>query len=221
MNSLGELSNGISEGQVGSMDPSYYSSGVRIADQSGLWKIASKSVVGRINYDYAERYYFETAFRYDGSSKFYKGHQWGFFPSVSAGWRISEEPFMKNLNLGFLDNLKIRASYGHSGDDGTANFQYIEGYSYGSGAIDWWPILWDGKDQNLVSLLSTPNKNLTWIRTETSNLGFDGDFWNGRFGFEFDIFSAIVQANRRRIFAIRTGSVKAAPKTSIAIVQRI
>ena len=188
MNSLGELSNGISEGQVGSMDPSYYSSGVRIADQSGLWKIASKSVVGRINYDYAERYYFETAFRYDGSSKFYKGHQWGFFPSVSAGWRISEEPFMKNLNLGFLDNLKIRASYGHSGDDGTANFQYIEGYSYGSGAIDWWPILWDGKDQNLVSLLSTPNKNLTWIRTETSNLGFDGDFWNGRFGFEFDIF---------------------------------
>ena len=85
-------------------------------------------MVGRINYDWSERYYIEAAFRYDGSSKFYKGHQWGFFPSVSAGWRISEEPFVKNLSLNFLDNLKLRASFGESGDDSTANFQYIEGY---------------------------------------------------------------------------------------------
>lgn len=188
MNTLGELSNGISDGQVGSMNSSYYTSGVRAADQSGLWKIASKSLVGRINYDWSERYYLEAAFRYDGSSKFYKGHQWGFFPSVSAGWRISEEPFVKGLNLSFLDNLKLRASYGESGDDSTANFQYIEGYEYGPGSIDWWPVLWNGKDQNLVRPLSTPNENLTWIRTKTANIGLDGNFWNGLLGFEIDFF---------------------------------
>lgn len=188
MNSLGELSNGVSDGQVGSMDSAYYTSGVRTSDQSGLWKIASKSLVGRINYDWSERYYIEAAFRYDGSSKFYKGHQWGFFPSVSAGWRISEEPFVKNLNLNFLDNLKLRASFGESGDDSTANFQYIEGYEYGPGSIDWWPILWNGKDQNLVKLLATPNENLTWIRTQTANIGLDGNFWNGLLGFEIDFF---------------------------------
>ena len=188
MNTLGELSNGISDGQVGSMNSSYYTSGVRAADQSGLWKIASKSLVGRINYDWSERYYLEAAFRYDGSSKFYKGHQWGFFPSVSAGWRISEEPFVKGLNLSFLDNLKLRASYGESGDDSTTNFQYIEGYEYGPGSIDWWPVLWNGKDQNLVRPLSTPNENLTWIRTKTANIGLDGNFWNGLLGFEIDFF---------------------------------
>ena len=189
MTSLGELSNGISEGQIGSMDSSYYSSGVRTADQSGLWQIASKSLVGRVNYDYAERYFVEAAFRYDGSSKFYKGHQWGFFPSVSAGWRISEEPFLKSAAaLSFIDNLKLRASYGEAGDDSTANFQYIEGYEYGSGSFDWWPLIWDGKDVNIIKLLATPNENLTWIRTKTADIGLDADFWNGKFGFEFDLF---------------------------------
>jgi len=187
MTSLEELSNGISDGQVGYMNTSYYSSGVRAADQSGLWKIASKSVVGRLNYDYASKYLVEFAFRYDGSSKFAKGHQWGFFPSVSAGWRISEEPWLKN-NASFIDNLKLRASYGEAGDDSTANFQFIEGYSYGSGSVDWWPLIWDGQDQPIVSLLATPNVNLTWMRTKTLNAGIDGDFWNGLLGFEFDVF---------------------------------
>lgn len=189
MTSLGELSNGISEGQLGSMDSSYYTSGARTADQSGLWQIASKSVVGRVNYDYAERYYVEAAFRYDGSSKFYKGHQWGFFPSVSAGWRISEEPFIKNTAASsVIDNLKLRASYGEAGDDSTANFQYIEGYEYGSGSFDWWPIIWDGKDVNIIKLLATPNENLTWIRTRTADIGLDADLWNGMLGFELDFF---------------------------------
>lgn len=189
MTSLGELSNGISNGQTGSMNSSYYTSGVRPADQSGLWKIASKSLVGRLNYDYDERYFVEFSCRYDGSSKFYKGHQWGFFPAVSAGWRISRESFL--TDLAFLDNLKLRVSYGESGDDSTANFQYVEGYEYGPGAIDWWPILWDGVDQSLVRLLATPNENLTWIRTKTANIGLDGDFWNGRLGFELDLFNRL------------------------------
>jgi len=187
MTSLEELSNGISDSQVGYMDAGYYSSGARVSDQSGLWQIASKSLVGRLNYDYSGRYLLEAAFRYDGTSKFAKGHQWGLFPSVSAGWRISEENFIKD-NFAFLDNLKIRASYGEAGDDSTANFQFIEGYSYGAGSVDWWPLIWDGQDQSIVSLLATPNENLTWMRTKTVNLGFDSDFWNGKLGVEFDVF---------------------------------
>lgn len=187
MTSLEELSNGISTGQTGYMNTNYYTSGVRPADQSGLWKIASKSVVGRLNYDYAERYYAEAAFRYDGSSKFAKGHQWGFFPSVSAGWRISQEPWMQSTR-GWLDNLKLRASWGEAGDDSTANFQFIEGFSYSSGSVDWWPLIWNGESQSIVSLLATPNENLTWIRTRSANIGLDADFWNGKLGIEFDVY---------------------------------
>ncbi|WP_240050259.1 TonB-dependent receptor, partial [Bacteroides salyersiae] len=66
-----------------------------------------------MNYDYAGKYLIEGSFRYDGSSAFAKGHRWGFFPSVSIGWRISEESFIKNVDaLSFVDNIKIRASYG-------------------------------------------------------------------------------------------------------------
>lgn len=203
MTSLGELSNGIGEGQVGSMNSNYYTSGVPAADQNGLWRIASKSLVGRVNYDYANRYLAEFAFRYDGSSKFAKGHRWGFFPSVSAAWRISEEPFVKNSGATFIDNLKIRLSYGESGDDSTANFQYVEGYEYGSGSVDWWPLLWDGLDQNIITLLATPNEKLTWIRSRMMNIGVDGDFWNGKLGFEFDLF----QRNRSGIPGTRNVTI--------------
>lgn len=77
-------------------------------------ELANASFVGRINYDYASKYLFEFSFREDGSAKFYKNNRWGFFPSVSVGWRLSEESFIKN-NTQIFDNLKIRASYGVMG----------------------------------------------------------------------------------------------------------
>ena len=78
--------------------------------------------MGRLNYNFAERYLLELAFRYDGSSMYTGSGQFGLFPGGSVGWRLSEEKFLKE-KLGFLDNLKIRASYGESGQDAGDPFQ--------------------------------------------------------------------------------------------------
>lgn len=86
------------------------------------WAILS--YFGRLNYSYKERYMLTAIVRADGSSNFARGHRWGTFPSVSAGWTVSEEPFMKPTR-GWLDLLKIRASWGQNGNQSIANFQYL------------------------------------------------------------------------------------------------
>lgn len=104
---------GVDAGQLGGMSSSY----------NDIYELANEALIGRVNYDFDNRYLIEAQFRYDGSSKFAKGHQWGFFPSVSAGWRISEEPFIKNSDFfSFIDQLKLRASYGVLGDDGDLQY---------------------------------------------------------------------------------------------------
>jgi TonB-linked SusC/RagA family outer membrane protein len=98
------------------------------------YELANIGYIGRFTYAYAQRYLFEVSFRRDGSSKFPKDGRWGFFPSVSAGWRISEESFIKN-KFQFIDNLKLRASWGRLGDEGEAwnSYSYVTGYTYPSG----------------------------------------------------------------------------------------
>jgi hypothetical protein len=91
------------------------------ANANGISEYASTGFVGKLNYDYAGKYLLDLNFRYDGSSRFPKTKQWGFFPGGSIGWRVSEESFMKD-NFSWLDNLKIRASYGKMGDDGALDF---------------------------------------------------------------------------------------------------
>src|SRR6185436_9564146 len=81
------------------------------------------AVFGRAAYSWSDRYFAEVDFRYDGSSKFAKGNRWGFFPSVSAGWRISEEAFMDNLRA-TINNLKVRGSYGILGNQNVRAYQY-------------------------------------------------------------------------------------------------
>lgn len=89
-------------------------------------------MVGRLNYDYAGKYIAEFAFRHEASSLFPKETRWGFFPSVSAGYRISEEKFWKESPLSFINNFKIRTSWGVLGDDSAARYQHITGYKYPS-----------------------------------------------------------------------------------------
>ncbi|MGJ1316662.1 hypothetical protein, partial [Sphingobacterium multivorum] len=89
---------------------------------------AHAGLVGRFNYAYDRRYLLELNFRYDGSYKFQRDRRWGFFPGVSAGWRISEEKFFKE-NFAHFDNVKIRGSYAKVGDEGDFSaFQYLDGY---------------------------------------------------------------------------------------------
>src|SRR5690606_29152901 len=91
-------------------------------------EMARKSYVGRFNYGYKDKYLIEAIFRADASAKFPKEGRWGYFPSVSLGWVLSEEKFLANSRN--VDNIKLRASAGQSGDDGIGNYQYYAGYSY-------------------------------------------------------------------------------------------
>lgn len=189
MTSIEELFGAVSDTMTGSMNGSSYSSGTSVSGQSGFWTIANKALVGRVNYNFDNRYYAEFAFRYDGSSKFAPGHQWGFFPSASVAWRISEEPFIKNNPaMSFLSNLKLRASYGKTGDDVTATFQFVPGYDYPAGNVDWWSLLLDGQPQTMLGVRNSPNTNLTWYDVTLYDIGLDADFWHGKLGFEFDLF---------------------------------
>ncbi|MBA4168317.1 MAG: SusC/RagA family TonB-linked outer membrane protein, partial [Chitinophagaceae bacterium] len=151
---------------------------------------ASKGYVGRVTYAYAGKYLFEGNFRYDGSFNFAPGKKWGFFPSVSAGWKISEEPFFRDRIMAF-DYLKIRGSYGVLGNDridayNSSAYRYLAAYQYGSGYV-----FGDGSSSAVnKSLYSTgvPDANTTWETAKSVNLGFDGSAWKRKLTFEFDWF---------------------------------
>ena len=124
---------------------------------------------GRINYDYKGRYLFEASARYDGSSRFAEGHRWGFFPSASVGWRISEEPFFAPLRR-TVNNLKLRASYGSLGNQNVGYYDYlriisIAAYSYTFG---------EGSSLPKKATLSAPVAgDLTWETSQQYNVGVD------------------------------------------------
>ncbi|MDR2968250.1 MAG: TonB-dependent receptor [Tannerellaceae bacterium] len=156
------------------------------ATNSGTsYELANIGYVGRFTYAFDQRYLMEFSFRYDGSSKFPKDGRWGFFPSVSAGWRISEESFIKN-RYDFIDNLKLRAGWGRLGDesDGWNSYSYVTGYTYPSGNY-----IFGGS--NLTSGLvdrGLANPYLTWFTSEMYNAGIDFGFWNGKLSGVLDVF---------------------------------
>jgi len=123
------------------------------------------SYVGRLNYGYKDKYLLETIFRADASAKFPKEGRWGYFPSVSLGWVLSRENFLAHSPI--VDNMKLRASMGHSGDDGIGNYQYYAGYSY-----DMSYILGENIQQGLY-LTGLANSQLSWERLGIYNVGLD------------------------------------------------
>lgn len=155
-------------------------------DKNGLGDRTAKAWVGKFNYDYKGKYLAEFSFRYDGSSKFPKDKRWGFFPAGSLGWRLSEESFIKN-NFSFIDNLKVRGSYGKMGDDRDAS-NYppnIIGYELDGGDRGW---IYNGSLIAGTKPTAIPNPNLTWYTSKTLDLGLDFDLWNGLLGGAFDYF---------------------------------
>lgn len=159
---------------------------------------AHQGLVGRLNYAFDGRYLVEFNFRYDGSYKFSPDSRWGFFPGVSAGWRISEEPFFKRL-LPDVDNLKLRGSYAKVGDEGDFSaFQYLSGYSYSGNYI-----LGSGGVTTGLQNRGMANTWLTWYESEIKNIGFEASYKKGLLSMEFDYF----QRNRSGLPATRTGSL--------------
>jgi hypothetical protein len=144
-----------------------------------------------LNYDFKGKYITEFSFRYDGSSKFPKGKQWGFFPSALLAYRISEEAFIKD-NVPFLQNLKIRGTWGQLGDDGASQFQFIEGYDYPQSSHNKQNIprgtVFGSTFVNALGFRNAPNYDLTWYTATMLNLGIDADLWSGLFGFSVDLF---------------------------------
>ena len=146
---------------------------------------ALASLFGRANYVYADRYLFEFTARYDGSSKFARGHRWGFFPSGAVAWAISEEPFFKEWDQHVFDLLKLRASYGQTGtENGVNRFGYLSTYS-----LDEKKIVIGGKLQSGFSegALVSPEL-LSWYQVNSFNLGLDMAFFNNRLKGTFDYF---------------------------------
>ena len=145
----------------------------------------SAGFFGRINYNYDNRYFIELNGRYDGSSKFPKLHRWAFFPSVSAGWRISEESFFQNAK-DVISNLKLRASYGSIGNQEIGTDVFLETMSKQSNAVNW---LGTGSSKySYFSMPSMVDPTLTWETINTTDVGLDMGFFNGEFNVTFDWF---------------------------------
>ena len=181
------LFNGVDEGQIGNSDP------------GSIYAANYNAFIGRVNYSFANRYLIEGQFRYDGSSKFAKGHRWGFFPSVSLGWVVSEEPWFKKIKfLEGIDQLKLRASYGEMGDDSGANYDWVAGFTYpstnsnaASGYYNQYApgYLFGGQFIYAATPMAIPNELISWYKAKTFNVGVDFDTRDKLFGFSLDYFS--------------------------------
>ena len=141
------------------------------------------SLIGRFNYGFKDKYLAEFAFRYDGSYRYSPEHRWAWFPMGSIGWKISEEPWVKN-NAAFITNLKLRASFGVSGEDAGDPFQYVAGYMLNSGGASFA----SGDFTSGVKSPAITNPDLTWYTSYMYDVGFDFSFWKGMLAGEFDLF---------------------------------
>lgn len=138
------------------------------------------SYFGRVNYAYKDRYLFEGNFRYDGSSRFAKGNRWGVFPSFSAGWRLSEENFLQEAD--WLDNLKLRASWGQLGNERIEMFRYVDLMQLGLN----YPL--NGEIQSGAAVTSYNDPNITWETTTMTNIGIDATMLKSKLNFSFEFF---------------------------------
>lgn len=155
--------------------------GTDITNGSSMSEYKMMSYFGRVNYAFKGRYLFEANVRADASSRFHPDNRWGVFPSFSVGWRLSEESFMDNLT--WLDNLKVRASYGTLGNiNNVGNYDYFQLYNKGSNYTF---------DEQLVSGIyeSRPaNRELGWEKVAITDIGLDADLFNGHFSLVADYY---------------------------------
>ncbi|MEQ9441508.1 MAG: TonB-dependent receptor [Cyclobacteriaceae bacterium] len=167
----GYLSNDLYELNAGSTNPT-------VSGTSTESRLIS--YFGRANYVFRGKYLLEANFRYDGSSRFAEGNQWGFFPSVSAGWRLNEENFLSGI--GWLDQLKIRGSWGQLGNERIGLFRYLDLVSPGQDYIF-------GNTLNPGTAVLVDNDDeISWETTTISNVGVDASFFDGQLSASVEYF---------------------------------
>lgn len=145
---------------------------------------ALSSFFGRINYNYQEKYMLSVVLRADGSSNFMRGHRWGYFPSVSAGWVMTNEPWMQDTK-DWLSFFKLRGSWGQNGNCNIANFQYVATISLNA------PYYFNDKNKQDTGAYPDilPNKDVKWETSEQLDFGFDARFFKSRLGLSFDWYN--------------------------------
>ena len=169
----------------------------------------SQSYFGRVNYAFAGKYLFEANFRYDGSSRFAPGYRWGFFPSASAAWRVSEEPFMKSFPA--LSDLKLRVSYGELGNNSIGNYDWQSIYSSANYA--------GGSDLlSGIAITSIANNALRWESTAVANIGLDYAFLNDRLTGTIDAYNKLTSGILYTPDMFMAMGNASAPKQNIAEV---
>ncbi len=155
-------------------------------NNGGGYDWAVQSVIGRLNYNYDERYLLEGTFRYDGSSRFPTDSKYGFFPSVGAGWRVANENFWKeNERLRFVSNLKLKASYGILGNNNIGNYPYQSVYALGSNYV------FGGVYTQGAAITTYVDPNLKWEKTRTFDIGVETGFLNNRITFNAAYFDRL------------------------------
>ncbi|MEI9946127.1 MAG: TonB-dependent receptor [Chitinophagaceae bacterium] len=147
------------------------------------WAVEARAgYIGRLNYNYKQKYLLELLGRYDGSYLYASDRRWGFFSGVSGGWRISQEPFFQGIKM--INELKLRVSYGETGSEAGINaFDYLPGYTYpnGSSVLDGTYVI--GSDPRGI-----PITNLSWVMNRTKNIGIDIALFNNKLTGQFDVF---------------------------------
>lgn len=180
---IDQLFAGGSSQQVATNDPS----------QTPIWQRARMSYFGRAAYNYKEKYLVEFLGRYDASYMFPRSSRWGFFPGVTAGWRISEEDFFKK-SLPAVSSLKLRASWGQLGNDQVyfnntlREYDYLPTYAYGDRVNSGWGYVINGQVAQTLYENGVPNTSLTWEVANNADIGLEGSLLNGKVFFEFDVF---------------------------------
>jgi len=172
-----------------STDIPYLSSGDKetMENSSAASSSGRMSYVGRVNYNYQGKYFLEGTMRADATGeKFHPDNRWGYFPSISGAWRLSEENFLSNSNA--VDNLKLRVSYSQTGLDNVGNYRFLTGYGIAGGTYNI-----DDRTGQMISSTGLANEEVTWLTNTLYNVGVDGDFWNGLLGFEVDVFYRLTE----------------------------
>jgi len=145
-----------------------------------------ESYFGRANYSFKDRYLLELVMRGDASSQFAPGHRWGYFPSISGAWKISDESFMKNVRG--INNLKLRASYGSMGNvNNVGYYDYLDVLSIGTVAV------LNGNPTTGVYPASAANPTLTWETVLSKNVGLDADLFGHALNVQLDVYDKLTK----------------------------
>ncbi|MEM9525844.1 MAG: TonB-dependent receptor [Bacteroidota bacterium] len=184
------------DGFISPVIPQFFAGNVINDENNGsASETARLGYVARVDYGYKNRYLFQANLRVDESYIFPPDTRRGTFPAFSLGWRISEEPFMAGID--WLGTLKVRGSWGITGNDRVGSFRFVSGFGFNGGYVE------DGNFQQGIGPTGIANPNITWETATTTDIGLEASLWDGRFGFEVDYY----QKRTEDILASRSLSV--------------